>query len=278
MFRKTPLLPAALTITAAATAYALIVAPNARQPISGFSQDSVSAVVRPLPGKLHAGAMWPELRWYLKALGNRLEQSGKERLLLAGTLERADSGRATIGAILEFPDRLHLTTHIGGQSVTLVYDGQAARAVGTVLNNTDEVLIESLVNDSAEHFFKAQVQGAPTRHLGNRFRADDGSTENYAGLYYDVFSMQDRIVMGSASRSQTKLYYFNSDTRLLERVNYQISRNGETIEVETQFSDWQKTQEQQAAHRIVRLENGQPVISLTITSATIAPRVNDGLF
>ena len=98
MFRKTPLLPAALTITAAATAYALIVAPNARQPISGFSQDSVSAVVRPLPGKLHAGAMWPELRWYLKALGNRLEQSGKERLLLAGTLERADSGRATIGA------------------------------------------------------------------------------------------------------------------------------------------------------------------------------------
>ena len=274
MFRRIFLWPAAITITAVATAYVLIVAPEMRQRIIGFSQDSVSTVIRPSPDTLRAGALWPQLRWYLKALGDRLEHSGKERLLLAGTLDRADRGRAAVALVLEFPDRLQLTTDSG----TLVYDGQSSGDIETVLNNADHGLIESLINDSAEHFFKAQVQGAPTRHLGNRFRADDGSTENYTGRYYDVFSMQDRIVMGSSSRSQTKLYYFNSVTRLLERVTYQIPRNGETVKVETQFGDWRKTQDQQVAHQIVRFENGQPVISLTITSATVAARVKDGLF
>jgi hypothetical protein len=279
MARKTPLWLIALSIAAAPTVYALItIAFETRQPIIAFGQDSMSTVVRPSPHKIRAGALWPQLRSYLKALGDRLEQSGKERLVLTGTLDLVGSDRIAVTAILEFPDRLQLTTHSGSQPHTTTYDGQSVPAVGTQLNNADQDLIESLVNDSADHFFKAQVQSAPTRHLGDRFRTDDGSTENYAGPYYDVFSMEDRLVLGSASRSQTKFYYFNSVTRLLERVTYQIVRNGDSIEIETQFSNWKKTEDQQVAHRIVRLENGQPVISLTITSAAVAARINDGRF
>jgi hypothetical protein len=226
--------------------------------------------------RVRAGALWPQLRPYLKALGGRIEGSGKERLTLAGTLDRKGQDSAAVTVVLEFPDRLQLTTYTDMQLRTIVYDGDE-RSGRTELNNIDQNVIESLVSDSAEHFFKAQAQGAPTRHIGDRFRDDDGSAKNYIGPYYDIFSMQDRVP-GSASRGQAKLYYFSSETHLLERVTYQTSRNGETIEIETQFTDWRKVQDQQVAHRIVRLENAQPVMSLTVTSTTIAPRLNDGLF
>jgi hypothetical protein len=265
-------------IAAAASAYSFIkLGAKTQYPVSAAGQDSLS-VRRPLANRVRAGVLWPQLRPYLKVLGDRLEQSGKERLMLNGMLERAGEQRVAFAGILEFPDRLRLITPSGWQSRTLIYNGEAARTVGTALGNADQDLIESLVNDSAEHFFKAQAEGAPTRHLGDRFRADDGLTENYNGPYYDVFSLQDKVIIGSASRSQTKLYYFDSDTQLLDRVTYEISRNGETIAVETRFGDWQKVQDQQVAHRIVRLENDQPVVSLTVTAATVAARLNDGLF
>lgn len=278
MLRKVRLWPVALVITATATAYAFItMGPKAQQSVSGFGQDSVD-VGRPSANRVRAGVVWPQLRPYLKALGDRLEQAGKERLTLSGTLDRAGEQRIAFTGILEFPDRLRLMTPSGRQTRTLIHNRETARAAGTVLSNADRDLIESLVNDSAEHFFKAQAEGAPTRHLGDRFRADDGAMGNYSGPYYDLFSLQDTVIIGSASRSQTKHYYFNSETRLLDRVTYEISRNSEIIAVETQLSDWRKVQEQQIAHRIVRLENGQPVISLTITAASVAAGLNDGLF
>jgi hypothetical protein len=264
-------------IVGTATAYELATGFKSLWPANQVAQYSVSTVKRPSPDRVRAGTLWPQLRGYLKALGGRLEELGKERLTFAGTLDRAGEQSVAFVAISEFPDRLRLTTQSAAQTRTISFDKQAPIVVGDTLSVADQNLIESLVNDAAEHFFDAQAQGAPTRHLGNRFRADDGSTENYTGPYHDIFSMQDTVT-GPATREQTKLYYFNSETHLLERVTYQISRNGETVEVETRFSDWQKVQDQQVAHRIVRLEKGQPVISLTITSATIAARLNDGLF
>lgn len=277
MFKTVRLWPAAFMITAAATGYAFISMRPQAQQIVGGGQD-LAIVGRSSANRVRAGVLWPQLRPYLKVLGDRLEKSGKERLTLSGTLDRAGEQRVAFTGTLEFPDRLRLTMPSGTETRTLIYYGETARAADTVLSSADQGLIESLINDSAEHFFKAQAEGAPTRHLGDRFRADDGSTENYSGPYYDVFSLQDAVIIESASRSQSKLYYFNSETRLLDRVTYDTSRNGETIAVETQFSEWQKVQDQQVAHRIVRLENGRPVISLTITAASVAARLNDGLF
>lgn len=279
MSRRIPLWPAITILAVAVTAYTFMATgPNVGNARADSNQDPVNAVVRPSRDKIHAGALWPQLRWYLKALGNRLEEPGKERLTLGGMLERAGEQPVPFAAISEFPDRLQFTTQSGLQARTITYDGKAAHVVGGVLSTTDQGLIESLVNDTAEHFFAVQLQGTPTRHLGNRFRADDGSTENYAGPFYDIFSMLESVTAESVTRSQPKFYYFNSETHLLESVKYQISRNGQTIDVETAFSSWQRVQDQQVAHRIVRSENGQPLLSLTITSATIGPLLKDGVF
>jgi hypothetical protein len=138
-------------------------------------------------------------------------------------------------------------------------------------------LIETLTYDSAEHFFAAQMQGNAMRFLGSRFRTDDGSSPDYNGPYFDIYKIADQI-KPSAQERPAKLYYFNSDTFLLERVTYVINRDGSQVNVETSLSDWRAIEGQQVARRIERFENGKSVFVLTIRSAALGQRAEDGLF
>jgi len=278
MSRKIFFWPALLLIAGAATAFALVSTPTLVRKLATQLAPNPIPSVTSSPDRVRAGALWPQLRWYFKAFGDRLERPGRERVTLAGMIDRVGEQPWEFTAVAEFPDRLRLTMMSGFPGRTIVYDGQAARVIDGSLTNADKDLIESMVNDTAEHFFSSQIQGAPTRHLGNRFREDDGSTANYEGPFHDIFSLLDRVRMGPETRSQTKLYYFNSINHLLEKVHYQISRNGALVDVETRISHWHRIQDQQVPRRIARLENGQPVISLTITSATLGPRLSDGIF
>jgi hypothetical protein len=278
MFRKIAVwsMLAIIAVTASAYTFSTVLKRDWLTRESG--QDLADAAVRVSPQRVRSGVLWPQLREYLKALGGRIEEPGKERLTLAGILNRLGEQDVAYIAISEFPDRLKLVTQVGPKTETIEYDGRVPRESAGALSSADKKLIETLVYDSVEHFFKVQAEGAPTRHLGDRFRADDGSSENYTGPYYDIFSLMETIKAGSSRTSQTRLYYFNSETRLLEKVTYQLSRNGEIVKVQTKFSDWKTVQDQQVAHRIVRLENGQTVLSLTVTSASVAPQLNDGVF
>ena len=212
----------------------------------------------------------------LNALGNRLEEPGNERLTLMGTL-RITEGRESreFSATMEFPDKLRLV--LGGpQNRAITFDGQQTKSTQTPA--ADELdLIETLAYDSAEHFFAAQMQGNAMRFLGSRFRMDDGSTQDYNGPYFDVYMMADQIKTSGEERG-AKLYYFNSETLLLERVTYVVNRDGSEISVETKLSDWRGTEGQQVARRIERFENGKSIFVLTIRSAGLGQRADDGIF
>lgn len=218
----------------------------------------------------------PRLAMNLNALGNRLEKPGQERLALMGTWRVAGTAQPReFAATLEFPDKLRLT--VGGpQNRVITFDGQQTKAWQTL--TTDELdLIETLAYDSSEHFFAAQMQGNAMRFLGARFRTDDGSTPNYDGPYFDIYKIADQINASGEERA-AKLYYFNSDTLLLERVTYVINRGGSEISVETKLSDWRLLDGQQVARRIERLENGKSMFFLTIRSAGLGRRADDGIF
>lgn len=228
---------------------------------------------------VHAARLWPQLRWHLKMLGGRIEKPGKERITIAGTIKRAgDKQVLPMSLTLEFPDRLRLTVHDGSQHRVVTFNGQAAASVGNALTSSEREFIETLIYDTAEHFFAGQAQGTAMRCLGQRFRTDDGTTPNYSGPYYDLYEVSDQIKTGTDARQQLKYFYFNSDTLLLERVRYQIVRNGTPVEVETRISNWQQAEGQHTPRRIVRLENGQPVLALTITALAMGARVDDGSF
>jgi hypothetical protein len=228
---------------------------------------------------VRAAQVWPQLRWHLKTLGDRIEKPGKERITITGTIKRAgDSQALPMAVTLEFPDRLRLTVQEGIQQRIVSFNGQAAASVGSALTSREREFIETLVYDTAEHFFAGQMEGRAMRCLGQRFRADDGTTPNYTGPYYDLYEMSDQIKTAADAHQQVKTFYFNSDTLLVERVRYQIVRNGAPVEVETRLSNWEQAQGQQAPRRIVRLENGQPVMALTVNALAITPRVDDGSF
>jgi hypothetical protein len=214
----------------------------------------------------------PRLTLNLNALGNRLEKPGQERLTLMGTLRLGGAETHEFAATLEFPDRLRLV--VGGpQSGVITFDGQQTKAAAA-----DELdLIETLTYDSAEHFFAAHMQGNAIRFLGARFRTDDGSTPDYNGPYFDIYKIADQIKVSGQERP-AKLYYFNSDTFLLERVTYVINRDGSEISVETKLSDWRVIDGQQVARRIERFENGKSAFVLTIRSAGLGRRADDGIF
>jgi hypothetical protein len=220
--------------------------------------------------------LWPQLRYASEALGDRLEKPGKERLILTGHLRRAtkrNENRPT-RMILEFPDRLRLEEQDG----VTVYNNDDFVSSNGALKKNEQDEIESLLFDFVDHFFAAQMQGAATRFLGSRFRLDDGANPQYTGPYYELYQVTDRITVNKEVREQQKLYFFNSDTLLLERVRYQIERDSNPVEVEVLISGWRKVDGQQIPGAITRIEGSAPVLALSITSAAVGGKQIDGIF
>lgn len=221
----------------------------------------------------------PQLNEALSAVGNRLEQPGKERLTLTGTLKRQqESSAIPFRLITETPHFMRLEEQIEGRLRVIGFDGDEGWALGSVFDNSAQETIELLVFDSIDHFFLGQTQGLAVRPLGSRFRLDDGTTANYSGPFHDIYQIVDLVKIGPKTRQQPKLFYLNSNTQLLERVRYQIVRDSKTLDVDTQITRWQKANDQQLPRSITRSENNQTVLTITIESAVIGQRAADGIF
>jgi hypothetical protein len=132
--------------------------------------------------------------------------------------------------------------------------------------------IQTLFNDSIEHFLAGLANGFGMRFVGGRFRFDDGKAKNYKGPYYDVYEMFDQSAPGGLV--QPRLYCVNSDTHLLERVHYTIPA-ASRVRVETVLSGWRDFGGHKFADRITRIENGVPVLVVSIASAGVSPRGRD---
>src|SRR5262245_11289437 len=206
-----------------------------RSKTDSVARQDTAAQPTPTPSAnsyVRRGLLQSRLRMALNALGDRLEKPGKERLTLVGTLRRQGNSQATpFRLFLEWPRRMRLEEQ-GSQQRVIGFDGSNGWALGGTLSGADQEMIETLAFDSVDNFFLGQMQGVATRTLGSRFRLDDGATTNYTGPFYDIYQVTDRVKIGAANREQPKLFYFNSDTKLIERVYYQVRRDGSTANVE----------------------------------------------
>lgn len=227
--------------------------------------------------RIRPAALSGGLRAFLAIVGDRLEKPGKERVTYTGTLQRAGEDRASLFTLIwELPGRLRLEDH-GRQQVTL-FNGETVSRTESGSTTFDDELLETLVFDSAEHVFVSQMQGAGTRSLGSRFRLTEDSRAEYAGPVYDIFEVTEASAVRQGSIRQTRQYFFNSDTLVLESVKYRVSQNGIETAVEVRLENWQRADGQLFPRRIVRLENGTPVITLNISSILVSPWVDDGFF
>jgi len=241
-----------------------------------IKSQNIQAVAIPANGfYVRRALLHPQLVPNLIALGDRLEKPGKERITLTGASTRlGESVPVPVVLILQLPDKVRLTKQTGLQIRTVTFDGQHACAA----DRSEEDLIETLAYDSVDHFFFSEMNGEATRFLGPHFRLGSDANGQSATPVYDIFEVTEPIRVGQVAREQTKSYYFNSATHLLDRVRYELNRDALTIKVEVLFKDWRLIQGQQLPATIVRLENNTPVATLTFISSMVSSAVEDGSF
>jgi hypothetical protein len=166
----------------------------------------------------------------------------------------------------------------GPASSILGFDGTAPWKAGGTPDQYDLDLLETLIFDSAERFLLTNSEGTGFRLLGTRFRLDGGTDEDYSGPFYDIYQGIDHLDFESETRRRPKKFYVNSDTMTLDLVKYQIERSGSTFNVEIRFSNWSNANGQLVPALITRIENGQPVFTLSITGVSASAKADDGAF
>jgi hypothetical protein len=219
------------------------------------------------------------LREYLKALGDRLQKAGKERLTLIGTstdVEHSAAAPATL--VWEVPGRLRFDRSAAG-APSMIVDDVAGLVKTAALSDSDLGILESLVNDNAEAFLYGYLRGDARRFLGGRFRIDNGKTPNYSGPWYDIYESvaPEKAPTIVLSRTQ-KFFYFDSINKLFVRATYRVTKNGQEIPVSTEYTGWTVTAGQATPGKIVRTENRTVVFTFDIKTAVLSPAVKDGTF
>lgn len=244
-----------------------------------------------LPGALQGqGYVGPEEVPYgagrvLRIMGDRLQVVGRERLDLVGVLTRSGQSAVAVHILWEFPGKVRIEKRLGTEAdpakdELLVYDGAGNLLKrGDTAALADQDLIEMLVHDSVEGFFVGKLQGFATRFLGSRYhRVDDEG--NAVGPDYDIYEMINEVRVPGRPLRQRKLYYFNSDTALLERVRYRLSaeRRRGAVKVLVEVSDWGEVEGQLIPGKVVRYEDGVEVVKLEIQEAGVGAAAEDGSF
>ena len=143
----------------------------------------------------------------------------------------------------------------------------------------DQDLIEMLVHDSVEGFFIGQIEGFATRFLGSRYhRVDEAG--NAVGPDYDIYEVINEVRVPGRPLRQRKLYYFDSDTALLGRVQYRLGaeRGRGPVEVKVEVRSWGEVFGQLIPTLTVRHEDGVEVVRLEIREAGVAGASEDGSF
>lgn len=210
------------------------------------------------------------VKGYLKAVGPRLKTPGQERTILNGTYSDA-AGSTGARLVWEAPGNLRFDrANKPGQA--LIYS-TAAGLVGPAISAADSNLLESLLDDAVELFLYGYRSNYAHRFLGGLFRANNVSSGNYPGPWYEIHQTTGAI---HAQRGivRTKDYYFDSATKLLAKTLY---TSGST-RVVTEFNNWITAAGQRYPGAVLRIEDGAQVGAFTITSAATGPSVNDGLF
>ena len=172
-----------------------------------FATNASQAQARNGVKRVKRARLWPQFQSALQALGDRLEATGKERLILTGTIRRnsGNGGVIPMRMIVELPDRLRLEEQIGNKIRVTTFDGERRnglkRSDEDISDERDEDEIESLIFDGVEHLFSGQMAGLAKREIGAYLQPDHSTLPDYAGPYYNVYEVMDRITHKPANRA-----------------------------------------------------------------------------
>jgi len=140
-------------------------------------------------------------------------------------------------------------------------DADGINAVPGLPTESERLLFERLVLDSADQFVLAQLRGASYYTITRNLRPNDAG-ENYSGpLWRLVRVTEPRPVEDMSPNSNWRLYYVNEATDLIERIV--CERSGQTVEASMQ---WAERNGEQVPSHISWTINGATIMELEVTA------------
>lgn len=214
----------------------------------------------------------PSLALVARAMGERLRDPDKARMVMRGTLSQ--NGRTVLTDILwQSPGKLAIS--VGGSSPSALQFDPIQPASSNSRSPAEDQVFESLYADLPETFLADVGEGATYRYLGGRFRLDDGSDSGYSGPYLDVYQVLPHTGkrLGAANNEYARFYRFSSETMLAHSVTYVRGSESNPTQVETRFLGWHLSAGEMVPKEIVRLENGKEALRFTLESAVFLPAI-----
>lgn len=227
--------------------------------------------------KAASGLVTPEvlphhLRGLVQYAGDRQTVAGKERAVLVGTLGWAKTSRGP-GSI-----PVQIALELGDKLLVETQDGKARGSDGSQLWGGDDDLLETLLNDALEHLAWRAVQNSALVFVGSRIRFDDLAKAGAKAPYFDVYALADTVLQTGKPTQRWRTYCFNSDSALLERVQYQVEQSGRAVKVETVLADWKRFAGQYVPTTVTRTEDGVTIFTLTVHSVVYSAQASDNRF
>jgi hypothetical protein len=225
--------------------------------------------------RVSAGQLPTVQRDVLRAIGARLQVPGNERQTIIAQFARTSGSTplsSTVTITTQLPGLLRMNDPSQGQ--TTIFNGTQIWKTGGTVGKTDEDVLESLVSDVVEGFFLWQAAGAHALLQGRSYKIVDSRKTNPASGVCDLLALTGGIPVRPDQGSPRKVFCMDSTTHLPNVVSY--TRAGTFIE--TRFSNWQSSQGQMLPRTITRLENGLVTLTWTVSSITLSPSANDGMF
>jgi hypothetical protein len=227
---------------------------------------------------LPPSALPAEFGVVLKAMGSRLTSVATAATAITGTLTDT-SGTRSVQITVQVPGYLR---YQDGNSGVIAYDGTQWQSKNTSGGQSDERIKESLLAHFPDSLLLQIANGGSVRRIGGRFRTDNGKTPNYTGPYWTVYAFTPTPRQGLTSGQalqQAYLIALDEKTGLISevRIIQQTSKTTQQV-TQTKFNQWTQQGGQWYPGQIVRLENGQQVLALTVQQGSTGAQLAASTF
>jgi len=141
---------------------------------------------------------------------------------------------------------------------------EGARVSGSPAADGERKLIERVVFDSVDQFILAQLRGASYRIIASNVRPTDAG-DDYSGPTWTIIRINDpQPDATKRGESSWRLYYLNSSTGLIDRIESEVQRQLITAEI----VEWSQIGEEKVPREIVWNRDGQRLMQYTLTNFT----------
>jgi len=206
-------------------------------------------------------------------MGDRLTAAGKAVVQLQGSLTDS-GGTRSVTITVQAPGYLLLQDN----TRSIAYDGIQWSVKNGRGGQDDQRAQESLLAHLPDTLLLQLANYGTVRRIGGHFRTDDGKTAKYSGPYWTIYSFTPSVRAGltkGEALQQGYLVAIDEKTSLISEVRIVVSKapNQGAQVIQTKFNKWFQQGGQWYPGEILRTENGQQVLKLSVQGGQVGAQV-----